>query len=219
MHRAIRLSLATAGALVLTVAAGGAAWAHGDHAQGDLSIVVGFAVEPAYAGQPNAVELTITHDGAPVTDLAAAGLTIDVSLGDAATTLETAPAFEIGEWGIPGVYTASFIPTEPGAYTFRVRGDVDGEDVDFEMAAGPETFSEVIDPAEAAFPPNAGPSTADLAAAVEAARTRADDAATAATEATDAVATARAFGIAGIVLGAAGVVIALVAVRKRGRQT
>jgi hypothetical protein len=222
MHRATRFALATVGALLLTVAAGGAAFAHGDHEQGDLSIVVGFAVEPAYAGQPNAVELTITHDGEPVVDLAAGDLTVDVSLGDAATTLEAEPAFEVGEWGTPGVYTASFIPTEPGAYTFHVTGSVDGEDVDFEMSAGPETFSEVVDPAEAEFPPNDGPSSDDLAAAVDAARTRADDASTVASEANDAVATARTFGMVGLVVGAAGLVVAivaLVAARKRGERT
>lgn len=52
MHRTSR-SLAVAGALALALALAllpaGSATAHGDHAQGDLTIGVGFAAEPAYA--------------------------------------------------------------------------------------------------------------------------------------------------------------------------
>lgn len=132
---------------------------------------------------------------------------MDVSLGNAATTLDLEPAFEVGAWGTPGVYDAPFIPTQPGAYTFHVTGVVDGEDVDFEMTASPETFSEVLDPAEASFPATEGPSGEDLAAAAEATTQRADEAKTAAVDANDAAASARTVGTAGLVLGALGLLL------------
>ena len=49
--------------------------------EGDLSIAVGFATEPPYAGQPNAVQLLVSHHEQPVTDLAPGDLVFYRSLG------------------------------------------------------------------------------------------------------------------------------------------
>jgi len=146
MRRLITTSIA-AGILALLPTT--AALAHGDHTQGDLVIATGFVVEPAYVGQPNGVQLTIEHDGEPVTDLAPDALSVDVTFGDQTTTLTPEPAFEVGEWGTPGDYHADFIPSAAGAYTFHVTGTIDGEKVDYEMTSGPKAFGEVEDPASA----------------------------------------------------------------------
>jgi hypothetical protein len=208
MHRAIRV-LAAAGALALVPAA--PALAHGDHTQDDLTIVTGFAVEPAYAGYPNGVQVIVEHDGEPVTDLKPGDLTVEVVLGDQSTELALDPAFEVGEWGTPGDYQAEFIPSQPGAYTFHVTGAVDGEEVDFEMTSGSGTFSEVLDPAEATFPTTEEPSIDDLATRIEqeAARARAADEAVSAAE--DAAGTARLVAIVAVVLAVIAIVLAITA--------
>lgn len=141
--------------------------AHGDHEQGDLVIVTGFAVEPAFAGSPNGVQLIVTRDGEPVTNLKPGDLSVDVSFGDQTTTLALEPWFAVGEQGTPGEYRAPFIPGEPEPYTFHVTGSVDGEEVDYELTSGPKAFAEVEDPAAATFPATQAPAKADLAARIE----------------------------------------------------
>ena len=210
--RRIVLVLAAAGTLILGAAP--AALAHGEEQVHDLTFVVGFAVEPAYAGQPNAVQIEIAHAGQPVTDIASGEVTVDVSFGDQQTTLALEPAFEVGEFGTPGDYRAAFIPSQPGPYTFHVKGTIEGEAVDFTMRSGPKTFSEVENPADATFPAVDAPSTTDLAARAdqEAART---DAAIA--SANDAATTARTLAIVALAVAGVAIVVAIVA-RRGGRQ-
>ena len=170
MRRTLTALAATA---ALTIVPAAPAFAHVEETQGDITIAVGFATEPAYAGQPNAVQLLVSRNEQPVTDLAPGDLTAEIVFGGQTTTVAANPEFEVGEWGTPGDYRAPFIPTQPGTYTFHVTGSVDGTDVDFSTTSGPKTFSDVVDPAEAMFPPVEAPSSADLAAKIsaEAART------------------------------------------------
>jgi hypothetical protein len=172
--------------------------AHGDTAQGDLQMAIGFAEEPAYAGQPNAAEITLIHDGKPVTDLKPGDLTVDISFGDTSTgpvDLEPWFFFEDGrlEFGTPGQYRAPFVPSEPG----------------------PETFSEVESLSEAAFPPVEAPTNQELADRLERDATRADEAIAAAEDsaaaAEDAASSARTVGLIGVLLGAIGVIAAIAA--------
>jgi hypothetical protein len=133
----------------------------------------------------------VEHGGEPVTDLPG-GLEVEISFGDATTTLPLEPYFEVGEWGTPGDYRAWFIPSEPGPYTFSFTGTIEGEKVDIEMTSSPSTFSEVIDPAEAAFPPAAtGPSSQDLADRIEQESARTADAVAATAAAEEAAASAQ----------------------------
>jgi hypothetical protein len=194
--------------------------AHGDTAQGDLQMAIGFAEEPAYAGQPNAAEITLIHDGKPVTDLKPGDLTVDISFGDTSTgpvDLEPWFFFEDGrlEFGTPGQYRAPFVPSEPGPYTFTFAGSVDGENIDETMTSGPETFSEVESLSEAAFPPVEAPTNQELADRLERDATRADEAIAAAEDsaaaAEDAASSARTMGLIGVLLGAIGVIAAIAA--------
>lgn len=201
-------------ALILLPAA--TASAHGDEEQGDLTLSIGFGTEPAYLGEPNSVQVLVHHGEDAVTDL---GGDIDVSVGfgDARTTLPLEPNFEVGEWGTPGDYRAWFIPSEPGAYTFTLHGEIDGEKVDVSMSSSPSTFSDVVDPAEAAFPPaQAAPSTGDLADRIEAESARTADAVAAAeaaaASADDAAGTARTLAMAGLLVGIVGLIGAVVAI-------
>ena len=52
----------------------------------------------------------------------------------------------------PGGYRSVFFPTEPGDYTFRIYGAIDGAEIDESFTSGPETFGPVEDPAPLRFP-------------------------------------------------------------------
>lgn len=187
------------------------AWAHGDEHVGEISIFMGFGAEPAYAGQPNSVQLLVSHDGAPVTGLA--GAEVEVSFGDETVTLPLEPHVSAG--GAPGDYRAWFVPSQPGRYTFSFEGTIEGEDVAVEMTSGPDTFSEVLSIPGSAFPPVDVPSADDLAARVEqeskrSAEARAEMEALVAS-ATDDAARGRTLGLLGAAIGAAGGVIAVAA--------
>jgi hypothetical protein len=199
----------------LTVLPAAPALAHVEVPQGDVTIAVGFATEPAYAGQPNAVQLLVSRNEQPVTDLAPGDLTAEIEFGGQTTTVEADPEFEVGEWGTPGDYRAPFIPTQPGSYTFHVTGSVDGTDVDFTTKSGPKTFSDVLDPAEAMFPPVEAPSNGDLAAKITAETARTDEAVSSAQDAAD---TARNVAIVATIVAIVALGLAI-ASRRRDRAT
>ena len=214
MHRTIR-GLAVAGATALLLLPAGTALAHGDEDIGDLSIVVGFGTEPAYAGMPNSVQVIVTLDGEPVTD--AAGMTAEVTFGDETTTYDLEPNFAVGVDGDPGDYRAWFVPSQPGPYTFHIVGEVEGEDVDVEMTSGPGAFAEVQDTLDAAFQPVQAPSNEDLAGRLEAARALVEAAQAAAQQASDDASQLRTIAIVGVVVGAIGLIAAIAALARTRR--
>ena len=202
--RAIAVAVTAAACLSLLAIP---AAAHIEHAQGDLVMVVGFANEPAYAGQPNAAQITFTHAGEPVTDVGDMTVTL-TSGGTDSGPLALEPVFDT-----PGEYRAPFVPSRPGAYAFHFVGEVDGEEVDQTFRSGPRTFSEVEDVSAAAFPPVTAPSNEDLATRIdqEAARTAEslDAAETSAASALEEASGARSLGTIGIVVGAIGLAVGI----------
>jgi hypothetical protein len=196
----------------------GPALAHGSYEKhtrkGDLAIVTGFATEPAYIDQPNAVQLEMSLGGQPVTDLKPGDVAVTVEFGGQSTDLALEPQFEVGEWGTPGDYRAAFIPTQPGKYTFDVKGTIDGVKVDYSMKSGPETFSEVEDTAPAMFPAENAPTTTELSTRIdqESARTSSDIAA-----ASDAADSAKTLALIAGLLALISVVVAIVAVARSRR--
>ena len=186
---------------------------------GDLVLGIGFLEEPAFMGYPNAVQLTVEHDGEPVTDLRSGDVLVEITFGDATSdAMEFEPLF-----GIPGDYVAPFIPTQPGRYTFRVSGTIDGEKVDEEMTSSDATFATVEDPAELTFPAVDAPSNEELSTRIEEESSRASDgvaaAEAAAASAQDAASSARAVGLIGVVLGAIGIIAAIAALASSRRKT
>jgi hypothetical protein len=140
------------------------AGAHGHAEVGAYMLVLGFRNEPAYVGEPNAIELRVTNTktGEPVEDLADT-LHAEIGYGDARRQLALRP-----RWGMPGVYTADVIPTAAGDYTVRIGGAIAGTPVDVTLTSGPESFSPVETAAAVAFPA-AQPAPAELQAAADAA--------------------------------------------------
>ena len=207
------------------------ATAHEQHGEGDLTMVVGFGTEPAYAGQPNSVQLVLEHDGEPVTDLGNT-LDVEVGFGDQSMALELEPFFGPG-FGTPGDYRAWFIPSTPGRYSFHLSGQIEGEGVDETFTSGPDTFSDVLDPSELTFPEANVPSTADLATRIERETARLGDEIRAVRDSTsdqteavaradgaaDDAASARTLGLVGVGVGALGLMVAAMALVFARRRT
>jgi hypothetical protein len=198
--------------------------AHESRSQGDLEMVVGFGTEPAYAGQPNSVQLILVHDGEPVVDLGDT-LDVEVSFGDETMTLPLEPNFAVGAFGEAGDYRAWFIPTRPGEYSFHFSGTIEGEEVDETFTSGPRTFGDVHNPAEIQFPVR-DPSNGELAERIDQEVPRLTsaiddvraDAVASADRAADDAAGARTLGLIGLVAGALGLAAgaaALVAAQRR----
>lgn len=222
-HRAgPRLGLAAVG-LVASLAIAPAVAAHSDIEVGEYHLTVGWLNEPAYAGQPNGIELFITdHDDKPVTDLTADALTVTVSTaGQDSEALPLEPAFDVAEgFGTPGQYTADLLPTTPGEYTFHFVGSIHDTAVDISVASGEETFSAVQTSSEVEFPVKV-PTLADVAtrldridARIQEVQAGIPDAAEIASlraAATEARAAADAAGRNGLLVGGAGLVVAAIA--------
>jgi hypothetical protein len=217
--RLLRLVAALGAALLLGALAAAPASAHAERTAGRYSFEIGFGTEPAYAGQPNSLQVLISRDGRPATDLAGQldGLMAHAYYGKQAdpkldnTMLALEPYFG-DDWGTPGDYRAFFVPTQPGSYTFHLKGRLGAHKIDLVVPSGPDTFGDVNDPAKAAFPAVKDPSTAQLAQRLdrEAARMTGIAAAATATR-KDAEATAgqaRLLALGGLLVGVVGLVVA-----------
>jgi hypothetical protein len=193
--------------------------AHEEKAVGKYHFVVGFGDEPAYAGEKNSVQLILADaKDKPVTDLGNT-LRVEVTTGTAEPLqLAMEPFFEVGEFGTPGDYRAFFIPTAPGSYSFHFTGTIKGQKVDQTFKSGPQSFSDIEDPAQVQYPvkqPTGGQlaTRADRETArINAALTEERD------QAKDDAASARTLAIVGLVVGALGLVAGIIALA-RGRRT
>ena len=67
--RLLRAAFVLGAAALLAALAAAPASAHAEKKAGQYSFVVGFGDEPAYAGQPNSLQVIISRDGKPATDL------------------------------------------------------------------------------------------------------------------------------------------------------
>jgi hypothetical protein len=180
---------------------------------------VGFGIEPAFAGTPNSVQLILSDaKDKPVTTLGDT-LKVAVTTGNAeAKEMTLEPNFAVGVYGEPGDYRAFFIPTTAGQYSFKFTGTIGSQRIDETFTSGPKTFSDMGDPAELQYPVQ-DPSGTQLTARLdrEAARTQA-----ALTEqrdqARDDAASARTLAIVGLIVGALGLLIGIVALM-RGRRS
>jgi hypothetical protein len=141
--------LALATSLLVAHVAALAAEAHGGVTVGAYELEVSWRIEPAFVGQPNAVQVSITESATlePVTDLAAGDLTVTISPIDRdSSTHALVPAFDLAAGtGVPGTYEASFVPAVAGDHTFHVTGSIHGTAVDF-------TLDNVVDAAAGAQP-------------------------------------------------------------------
>ena len=143
-------ALVTSAALVVMSA--GAAFAHEARDVGQFKVEVGWATEPAFTGDPNAIQLLL-HDAndQPITDL---GDTLKVEASFGATKsgpLDIKPAFS-DEEGTKGDYRSDLVPTRPGKYTFHFTGTIHGQPFDESFTSSDTGFDEAKDDTEVAFP-------------------------------------------------------------------
>jgi hypothetical protein len=214
-------------AVLASLALAPAASAHEGIEVGEYLVEVGWLHEPAFVGQPNAVQVTVVHhaDEKPVTDLAADALSVVVSTAGAdSPSLALTAAFDDVEMTGPlGEYDAALVPTAPGDYTFHITGSIKGTAVDLKLDSGEETFDPVVSSSDLQFPakvPDLGEVATRLdridgrISALQSAAPGADGLAAAqdaAAAATAAASTANQALLIGALLGGAGVVIAAIA--------
>ncbi|HYH27896.1 MAG TPA: hypothetical protein VEA19_03850 [Actinomycetota bacterium] len=206
--RSVRLVLAS-GLFCLIPAMASPAWAHETRQVGDYELVVGWWQEPAFAGQPNGPEVTVTKGGDPVNE----GVELEVELvfGSETMTYPLEAAFVVGVFGDEGNYNANLVPTRPGTYTYRLTGTIEGNQIEEEFTSGPETFGDIEDPAELAFPA-VDPSQAELASRLERETQRLN-------EEVDAASSARTFGFVGMGVGLLALVLAALALARARRPS
>jgi hypothetical protein len=226
MEKVIMRVIAVSAVVVAMLAfAAGPASAHEERDVGKYTFAVGFGQEPAFAGQPNSVQLILTQNGKPVIDLSDT-LAVSVVFGDQSVDLSIEPFFEIGEFGNPGDYRAWFIPTRAGHYTFHFTGSVGGQKVDETFTSGPKTFDDVVSPAVAEFPVQ-DPTNGELADRITREIPRLDSAIadvkssaqSSVASASDDANSAKTLGLIGIVVGGLGLIAGIsgVAMARRRR--
>ena len=219
--------------VALTGLATGTVLAHEGRDVEGYNFVVGWVEEPAYEGLKNGVEIRVTkaasgsHGGhgeaSEVVGVEGLGETLRVEVAHVATDASKVLSLYPTR-GVPGRYTAVLIPTAPGAYQFRVRGTVEGTQIDesFLSKGGGGGFDDIRSAADLQFPETL-PQIRELESAVrgalETAQRAQDTALAASQEDEDPVSTllivAMALGAAGASLGAAGLVAAVRLSRRR----
>jgi hypothetical protein len=202
MARTIRLGgltlAAVAVALTVSLIAPPATSAHDRRtiANGQADVVVGWLVEPAFVDEPNGVDFRVMKAGTtePIEGLEKT-VKVAVTHGNTTKTYDLRARF-----GMKGAYTADIFPTATGDYKFQFTGEVNGVKIDEAFESGPNRF-DGVKPLTAVQFPTAMPSSAELQSQVAAANAAADS--------------ARTIGFIGLAVGAAGLIVAAVALLRR----
>jgi hypothetical protein len=189
------------------------ATAHEKTQVGKIILGVGWIQEPAYAGLPNAVDVSVRVGGEPVED---AVLTAVVVFGDPNSTSRTEELPLDPVPAAPGDYHAFVIPTRPGTYTFEISGKVGAKRIDESFTSGEQSFEDVVSPAEAQFPEQ-DPTQGELAGRLERIDARIADlrARVVALGEEDGSSVPMLLGIAGVLLGGIALAIAISGRRHR----
>jgi hypothetical protein len=165
------LSIAAAVAVVvasLGILASPAA-AHERRNIGPYTFVVGWIVEPAYVGQLNALDLTVTETASTkAVEGLEKTLKADLIAGGGAAVM---PLTIASRFGLPGKYQGQVLPTKVGDYTFHITGTVGTMTIDEKFESGPGRFGAIEDISALQFP-NKVPSNSDLASKLDDANTK-----------------------------------------------
>jgi len=191
--------------------------AHEEHKVANYTLEVGFGTEPGYAGVTNSVQVMVRNNGKPVTDIK--GLKVAVSTGDAEPRQMALEPYFGDDFGEPGDYRAFFIPTAPGAYTFKLTGSLGGKKIDQSYTSIKDGFDEIVDPSEAQYPAPE-PTGSQLTTRLDRETARINAALAADREAADdEVASARRMATVGLAVGALGllaaIAVGMLALRRR----
>lgn len=155
--------------------------AHEQVDSGNYHYEIGWLNEPVIIGERNGLDLFVASKDKPDEGLTGVESTLKftVEYGSASQDYAIVPVEDK-----PGSYTAAFVPTREGQYTFHITGTINNETVDVKVQ--PE---EVIAAGKLAFP-EAQPSAADLTAQLATAKSQ--------------TSTAQTIAIVGVVFGLIG---------------
>lgn len=170
--------------------------AHDRKTAGPLTVVLGWATEPAYSGSLNAVIVSLSDRGGPLSK-AEGSLTVEVAFGTERTTLALEPVPNR-----PHEFHAAMVPTRAGTYAFRVTGTINKQPIDVSSTCSDSTFHCVTDAAAIQFPVK-DPTVGQLAERVDRALPRAADAGAAAAGARTLALIALGISVAGLIVAAA----------------
>jgi hypothetical protein len=226
MNRAALVPVLSALTLLLFISIPNA-FAHEELIVGDIKIVGGWANEPPLVNEFNGIELSITRNstGQPITN-AVAQLDITIQKGSLTKSLDFQPTEE------PGVYVAEILPTQIGQYEVLFSGSVADQTISSRIE-----IEDVGDTRPLEFPPRTGGGQVpddiieqlqqvitDLNAQVEQATAASEEAVESAEAATESAAELRLsadraylFGMVGVGVGVAGIIIGVFAL-SRGRE-
>jgi hypothetical protein len=226
-------------ALLFTLVVASTASAHVVKPFGTYSVAMGWLHEPTYVGIENAVQVVVKdQNGKPVADLESGDLQVVISAaGQQTAALPLEPSYDDDTGlGTPGEYDAVVIPTQVGDYTFHLTGSIHGTAVDESVTSSDQTFDSVTAGTDEQFPVKL-PALSDLSTLIgrvdgratgantaatqaqQAARTASTDAAQAKSAASRAMLVGAVVGGLGVVLGLAGLLVGLFAVRTSRRRT
>ena len=123
-----------------------------------FTVEIGFVNEPAIQADTNGLWLRVVEGEQPVEGLEQT-LQAEVIFGDAVRSLPLIPSTDD-----PGTYTSTFIPVQPGDYTFRIFGTIADVTLDEFFTSAPEGVAPVDARIDYEFPTAAqGWVTRDLA--------------------------------------------------------
>jgi hypothetical protein len=190
LKKARLAGLLTGGLLLVLLLAPGTALAHERRtiASGKYDVVVGWNVEPAYAGQMNQASIRIMNAGA-TTPVTGADKSLKLAIRQGAST----QAFPLkAAFGQDGFYTADIMPTRVGDYQWIFTGDINGDAVNETFDTADGKFNAVQEASTVQFPVPLG-DPAQNVAVVQAAQADAQS--------------ARTLALIGIVLGVLGLLV------------
>jgi hypothetical protein len=228
MKKTALMALTLAGVLTFALVANSNvhyAFAHQTKKFGNINIEVGWANEPSLAGQLNTITVGIStaSDNKPVPN-AVGQLQATIKKGGETKALDLLPQEQ------EGLYGAQVIPSQIGQYELVLKGTVSGQAVD-----GSVPLDDVADPKQLSFPASGSAgqvdstvidqfrsAITDLTSQVDDAKASADQAQQAAQSAAQSTAGVKAsadgayiFGMIGVGVGVAGIVIAVIALSRR----
>lgn len=228
MKKTALMALTLAGVLTFALLANSNvhyAFAHQTKKFGNINIEVGWANEPSLAGQLNTITVGIStaSDNKPVPN-AVGQLQATIKKGGETKALDLLPQEQ------EGLYGAQVIPSQIGQYELVLKGTVSGQAID-----GSVPLDDVADPKQLSFPTSGSigqvdsgiidqfrSAITDLTSQVDAAKASADQAQQAAQNAAQSTAGVKAsadgayiFGMIGVGVGVAGIVIAVIALSRR----
>lgn len=167
---------------------------------GKYDVVVGWDAEPPLVGQRNAASIRITRAGTnPAQPVDGAEQTLRVQIAQGDQSKDFALRAVVGQ---RAYYVADFVPTRVGDYQWTFTGNLEGTAVNEVFTSADGKFEAVGSAADVAFPPGPPQGTAE-GDALNAAQASA--------------ASARTLAIAGLAIGALGLLIALAAWLRQSR--